>query len=100
MRKQLTDKNMQTSNKEEILSLKNLTIDFGGLRAVDNVDLSINSGELRGLIGPNGAGESTVDKLIMGIYPPTQGKDLINDNNVTNITDLEKSKNRISRKMG
>src|SRR5699024_2130343 len=83
---------MQTSNKEEILSLKNLTIDFGGLRAVDNVDLSINSGELRGLIGPNGAGKSTVFKLIMGIYPPTQGKVLFKGNDITNIKSWQRAR--------
>src|SRR5699024_6003799 len=89
MRKQLTDKNMQTSNKEEILSLKNLTIDFGGLRAVDNVDLSINSGELRGLIGPNGAGKSMFCKLIMGNYLPTQVEVLFKGNDITNIKSLQ-----------
>lgn|SRR5699024_1245627 len=99
MRKQLTDKNMQTSNKEEILSLKNLTIDFGGLRAVDNVDLSINSGELRGLIGPNGAGKSTVFKLIMGIYPPTQGKVLFKGNDITNIKSWQRARMGIGIKM-
>src|SRR5690625_7799650 len=76
----------QTSNKEEILALKKLTIDFGGLRAVNNVDLSIKRGELRGLIGPNGAGKSTVFNLIMGIYPSTQGQVVFKDTDISNMT--------------
>ena len=43
-----------------LLEVKNLSISFGGLRAVDNFNLNIEKGELYGLIGPNGAGKSTV----------------------------------------
>jgi branched-chain amino acid transport system ATP-binding protein len=56
-----------------VLQVKGLTMDFGGLRAVDHVDLEINSGEIVALIGPNGAGKTTFFNCITGIYNPTGG---------------------------
>lgn len=56
-----------------LLEVKNLGISFGGLRAVDNVNLSIEKGQLYGLIGPNGAGKTTVFNLLTGVYRPTDG---------------------------
>lgn len=56
-----------------ILECKNLSIQFGGLKAVDSLDLRVNEGELYGLIGPNGAGKTTVFNLLTGIYKPTLG---------------------------
>jgi branched-chain amino acid transport system ATP-binding protein len=56
------------------LVLKDLSIDFGGLRAVDGVNLTIEQGERRVLMGPNGAGKTTLFNLISGIYPPSQGR--------------------------
>ncbi len=56
-----------------ILEVNKMTMDFGGLRALDNVDLSINKGEIVALIGPNGAGKTTFFNCITGIYPPTSG---------------------------
>ena len=61
------------SNRETILSTKGLTKKFGGLTAVDNVDFSVDEGELRCLIGPNGAGKSTLLELITGQLTPTDG---------------------------
>ncbi len=89
----------QTSHKEEILALKKLTRDFGGLRAVNNVDLSIKRGELRGLIGPNGAGKSTVFKLIMGIYPPTQGQVVFKDTDISKLPTWQRARMGIGIKM-
>src|ERR1035437_3002420 len=57
-----------------LLQLDNVTIRFGGLTAVSEVDLQIGAGELVGLIGPNGAGKTTVFNLITGVYQPTAGK--------------------------
>ena len=62
---------------EPILEVKNLTMDFGGLRALDHIDLDINQGEIVALIGPNGAGKTTFFNCITGIYPPTQGEMLV-----------------------
>ena len=56
-----------------LLELSNVTIRFGGLTAVSEVDLQIGARELVGLIGPNGAGKTTVFNLITGVYQPTSG---------------------------
>ncbi len=58
---------------KEMLSVNNLSISFGGLRAVDEFNLTINEGELYGLIGPNGAGKTTVFNLLTGVYKPDVG---------------------------
>jgi branched-chain amino acid transport system ATP-binding protein len=57
-----------------MLELVNLSKDFGKLRAVDNVSMRIEKGEIRGLIGPNGSGKTTVFNLITGFLRPTQGR--------------------------
>ena len=56
----------------ELLKTENLSIDFGGLRAVNNLNMEINEGELVGLIGPNGAGKTSVFNLLTGVYKPTE----------------------------
>jgi len=62
---------------EPILEVTELTMDFGGLRAIDNLDLEINQGEIVALIGPNGAGKTTFFNCITGLYSPTAGTMLI-----------------------
>lgn len=57
-----------------MLSVRELTIKFGGLVAVDNVNFTIKKGEIFGLIGPNGAGKTTTFNLISGVYSPTSGE--------------------------
>ena len=56
------------------LVLQDLTMEFGGLRAVDHVDLEIRAGERHAVIGPNGAGKTTLFNLICGDLTPTEGK--------------------------
>lgn len=56
-----------------ILTVEDLTMDFGGLRALDSINLSVNANEIVALIGPNGAGKTTFFNCITGIYMPTQG---------------------------
>jgi branched-chain amino acid transport system ATP-binding protein len=57
-----------------LLHLDKITMQFGGLKAVSEVDYAIHKGELVGLIGPNGAGKTTVFNCITGVYAPTGGK--------------------------
>lgn len=57
-----------------LIETRGLGIDFGGVRAVQDVDFSLAEGELRCLIGPNGAGKSTFFKLLTGQYVPTRGE--------------------------
>lgn len=56
-----------------ILEIKNVTKQFGGLTALDDVSFHVSEGEIHGLIGPNGAGKSTMFKNIAGFYTPTKG---------------------------
>lgn len=56
-----------------VLDVQQLTMDFGGLRALDHIDLQVKAGEIVALIGPNGAGKTTFFNCITGIYPPTKG---------------------------
>lgn len=69
----------------ELLKTENLSIDFGGLRAVNNLNLEINEGELVGLIGPNGAGKTSVFNLLTGVYMPTEGSIKISGVNTFNL---------------
>lgn len=58
----------------ELLKVDNVSMVFGGLRAVSNFSMHIDEGELIGLIGPNGAGKTTAFNMITGVYTPTEGK--------------------------
>ena len=60
-----------------LLEVKDLTMDFGGLRAVDKVSLDVKTGEIAALIGPNGAGKTTFFNCVTGIYKPTGGDVLV-----------------------
>ena len=62
-----------SDNKEILLRAKNISIVFGGLRAVSDFNLELKECELIGLIGPNGAGKTTVFNMLSGVYKPTSG---------------------------
>jgi branched-chain amino acid transport system ATP-binding protein len=68
---------MSDSAKHVLLEVKGLTMDFGGLRAVDSVGLTVSAGEIVALIGPNGAGKTTFFNCVTGIYTPTSGDILV-----------------------
>ena len=57
-----------------VLSVKNVTMQFGGVIAVDNLSLEVNEGEIVALIGPNGAGKTTAFNCITGVYEPSNGR--------------------------
>jgi branched-chain amino acid transport system ATP-binding protein len=61
-----------------VLVAENVTMRFGGLVAVDSVDLQVNRGEIMGLIGPNGAGKTTFFNCLTGLYIPTEGRVVFN----------------------
>ena len=58
---------------EKILELRNLTMQFGGVKALDDVSIHVNKGEICALIGPNGAGKTTVFNVVTGVYAATSG---------------------------
>jgi branched-chain amino acid transport system ATP-binding protein len=68
-----------------ILETKNLTRDFGGLRAVNDVTLAFNPGELCSIIGPNGAGKTTLFRMITGLMPATAGTITFRGREITNL---------------
>ncbi len=63
--------------KQPILNVCGLTMDFGGIRALNSLDLKVSSGEIVALIGPNGAGKTTFFNCVTGIYTPTAGDVLL-----------------------
>ena len=80
-----------------MLEVNHLSIQFGGLRAVDGFHLSIEKGELYGLIGPNGAGKTTVFNLLTGVYKPTEGIIRLDGQDITGKSTIEINKAGIAR---
>ncbi len=80
-----------------LLEVTNLGISFGGLRAVDSLNLSIEKGQLYGLIGPNGAGKTTAFNLLTGVYKPTEGIIKLDGKNITGKSTIEINKVGIAR---
>ena len=72
-----------------LLDVQNLTIQFGGLKAVDNVNFKIEKSELLGLIGPNGAGKTTVFNIISGFYAADSGGIKFEDHDITKANPAE-----------
>ena len=66
-----------------MLDVKNLSISFGGLKAVDDFSITIEKGQLYGLIGPNGAGKTTIFNLLPGVYKPDGGRILLDGKDIT-----------------
>ena len=80
-----------------VLETRNLGIDFGGLRAVEDFNLVIGKTEIAGLIGPNGAGKTTVFNLLTKVYQPTMGTILINGRDTAGMTTVQANKLGIAR---
>ena len=60
-------------SENNVLKVENVTMQFGGVIAVDNMNIEVNKGEIVSLIGPNGAGKTTAFNVITGVYAPTNG---------------------------
>jgi len=67
---------------KKLLELKNVTIKFGGVTALDQLNFQVNEGEICALIGPNGAGKTTVFNVVTGVYPVTSGDIIFNGENL------------------
>ena len=80
-----------------LLEINNLSISFGGLRAVDDFHVSIEKGELYGLIGPNGAGKTTVFNLLTGEYKPNEGTIVLDGVDITGRPTIEINKAGVAR---
>lgn len=80
-----------------MLEVKNLSISFGGLKAVDDFSVVIEKGQLYGLIGPNGAGKTTVFNLLTGVYQPDNGSILLDGKNITGKKTIEINQEGIAR---
>ncbi|MCI9643621.1 MAG: ABC transporter ATP-binding protein [Oscillibacter sp.] len=61
----------------ELLKVDHVTMQFGGLKAINELDMSIEKGEIHGLLGPNGSGKTTCFNVISGVYQPTEGEVLL-----------------------
>ena len=81
----------------KLLEINRLTKDFGGLRAVDRLDLTIEDGMIFGLIGPNGAGKSTAFNCIAGLYSASSGRVLYKDDDITNLKPYDVCRRGIAR---
>lgn len=80
-----------------LLEVRDLGIQFGGLKAVDGVTLDVQQGEIVGLIGPNGAGKTTVFNLLTKVYMPTQGSMRLENIDITRLSTHTASISGLSR---
>lgn len=85
------------SEAAPMLEIKNLAIQFGGLKAVDNLNLTIKKNQLYGLIGPNGAGKTTVFNMLTGVYRPTAGTIYLDGENITGKSPAQINRHGIAR---
>lgn len=70
-------------NSSKILEIKNLHKLFGAFKAVNNISLHVNKGDIYGFLGPNGAGKSTTLRMVLGLIKPSQGNIFINNENIS-----------------
>ena len=80
-----------------MLEIKALSKHFGGVKAVDNLDLQVKKGEIVGLIGPNGSGKSTLVNLVCGVLKPTSGEVMFENNSLAGQVPSARLKNGIAR---
>ena len=80
-----------------LLQTKNLTKTFGGLTAIENIDLAVKKGEIVSLIGPNGAGKTTFFNCVAGLYPPSKGEIVFNNSGIHGLKPHKVAAKGISR---
>ena len=86
-----------SENPSVMLEVKELSIQFGGLRAVDGLNMKVMKGQLYGLIGPNGAGKTTVFNMLTGVYKPTSGGIFLEGENIAGKPPVEINRSGIAR---
>jgi branched-chain amino acid transport system ATP-binding protein len=82
---------------EKLLELKNVTIKFGGVTALNEVNFHVNKGEICALIGPNGAGKTTVFNVVTGVYPVTSGEITFKGQNLAGLKRHQVTKSGLAR---
>jgi branched-chain amino acid transport system ATP-binding protein len=82
---------------DRLLELASVTMQFGGLTALSNVDLHVDEGEIMALIGPNGAGKTTVFNVITGVFHPTQGDVLFRGTSIVGLKRYQVTQTGIAR---
>jgi branched-chain amino acid transport system ATP-binding protein len=84
-------------SQEKIMTISNVTKKFGGLRALDKVNVEVGKGEILGLIGPNGSGKTTLFNVISGFYPATEGTIEFKGEDITNLSPHQIARRGIGR---
>ena len=83
--------------KNKILNIKNLSKSYGAFKVTDQIAIDLNFNEIHALIGPNGAGKSTLIKQIVGSVKQDRGSILLDQEDITDLSDVERAKIGISR---
>mmetsp|Transcript_24722 Transcript_24722/g.32297 ORF Transcript_24722/g.32297 Transcript_24722/m.32297 type:complete len:174 (-) Transcript_24722:9-530(-) len=79
----MTDKNSNKSSETPLIEMKNISIGFGGIKAVDKADVDLFPGEVVAILGHNGAGKSTLIKILSGAYKRDEGQIFVNGEEAT-----------------
>ncbi|MCU0497552.1 MAG: ABC transporter ATP-binding protein [Anaerolineae bacterium] len=79
------------------LHVQNISLSFGGIRALQNIDFKVNEGEIFAVIGPNGAGKTSLINSINGFYKPQQGAVILNGQDITTLPPYKRAQLGISR---
>ncbi|MFP9128166.1 ABC transporter ATP-binding protein [Niallia sp. BSM11] len=85
------------ANNDVLLQVKGAGIQFGGLKAVSEINIELNRGELIGLIGPNGAGKTTTFNMLTGVYAPTEGEIFFDGKRLKGLKPYQVTRRGISR---
>lgn len=85
------------NNSNILLEVKNLKKRFSGLKAIDGVNFDVFRGETLGIIGPNGAGKTTLFNMICGVYPPTEGRIILEGRGIQGLKPHEIVRMKVAR---
>lgn len=88
---------VSASDASNVLTVQNITKEFVGLKALENVSLALRQGEILGLIGPNGSGKTTLINVVTGLLPLTSGKIFLNSHDLSKATPYKIARAGISR---